>query len=254
MGLRLKILSGFIILAIMLFVAGIWSIHELNTMGSSVQKLLDKDFKSMNAAMMMIEALEREDSGTLLLFLGRWEEGRAIVASGDSLFERMYLQAQRQDELPGEKEHLESIRTRYEVYKSLWKRPIVGTDREGDLTWYFREMHKAFLDVKASVDDLLIYNDQVMYRTATNLRNRSNRAIMPGIIAVGAALAFTLIFNFFVNYYVVSPLVRLRDAVNRFIEQKIPYDVEIETSDEISDLAQSIGRLCMRVDPEETRQ
>lgn len=254
MSLRLKILSGFIILAIMLFVAGIWSIHELNTMGSSVQRLLDEDFKSMNAAMQMIEALEREDSGSLLLFLGNWEEGRAIIASGDSLFEQMYQQAQRQDELSGEKEYLESIRVSYEAYKDLWEKPIVGTDREGNLTWYFQELHKAFLDVKSSVNDLLAYNDQIMYRTATNLRNRSNRAIMPGIIAVGAALLFTMIFNFFVNFYVISPLVKIRDAVNQFIERKIPYNVELETSDEIGDLALSIGRLCMRIDPEEPRK
>jgi len=40
MRLRFKILSGFLILALMLSIAGIWSIYELKSMSSSVQGLL----------------------------------------------------------------------------------------------------------------------------------------------------------------------------------------------------------------------
>ena len=61
MGLRTKILSGFLILTMMLVVAGIWSIYELTRVGTSVQRLLDDNYKSINAGKMMIEALERED-------------------------------------------------------------------------------------------------------------------------------------------------------------------------------------------------
>ena len=60
MGLRLKILSGFLILVVMLIIAGIWSIYELRTVGSSVQKLLDENYRSINAAKRMILALERD--------------------------------------------------------------------------------------------------------------------------------------------------------------------------------------------------
>ena len=66
MGLRAKILSGFLILTTMLFMARIWSIYELTRVGTSVQRLLVENYKSINAAKMMIEALEREDSAVLL--------------------------------------------------------------------------------------------------------------------------------------------------------------------------------------------
>ena len=41
MGLRGKILSGFVILALMLLIAGFWSIYGLMHVGSSVQKIID---------------------------------------------------------------------------------------------------------------------------------------------------------------------------------------------------------------------
>lgn len=50
MGLRIKILSGFLILAIMLCVAGVWSIYQFRSIGASVQALLDDNYKSINAA------------------------------------------------------------------------------------------------------------------------------------------------------------------------------------------------------------
>ena len=85
MGIRFKILLGFLTLAVMLFIAGVWSIYELNSIGSSVPKLLDENYRSIHAAKKMIEALEREDSAVLLLLLGRWDEGRFLLNTADSL-------------------------------------------------------------------------------------------------------------------------------------------------------------------------
>ena len=56
MGLRTKILSGFAILTAMLFIAGVWSFYELRSMGGSVQKVLDENYRSIHAAKMLNEA------------------------------------------------------------------------------------------------------------------------------------------------------------------------------------------------------
>jgi cytochrome c peroxidase len=61
--------------------AGAWSIYELKTVGTSVQRLLDDNYKSINAARLMTEALERKDSAILLLLSGNWTEGREIIES-----------------------------------------------------------------------------------------------------------------------------------------------------------------------------
>ena len=248
MGLRLKILLGFLILTMMLFVAGVVSIYELNSIGTSVQELLDDNYKSINAAKIMLEALESEDSALLLLLLGKWEKGRSIMQSADSLFEHGFQIAHKNLTIPGEEAYLDSIRSGYNAFKNLWKRPIVGTQKERDLDWYFQDVHSSFIEVKSSVNNLMAINGQVMYHTASDLKQRSNRAIMPGIVAVISALVFTFIFNYFVNYFMVSPVVRITKGIKRFLEKKIPFNVEIETNDEFYDLASAIGTLCSRVD------
>lgn len=244
MKLRLKILSGFLILALMLSIAGVWSIYELKSIGASVQDLLDDNYKSINASKTMIEALEREDSGVLLLLLGNWDEGRAIVSSADSLFESAFKIAANNITIPGEQFYIDSIRTKYQAYKRLWEKPIVDTQRQGNINWYFQAVHQSFLAVKSSVNTLMSLNDQFMFKTASGLQSKANRAIMPGIVAIIAALVFTFLFNFIVNYYFVSPVIKITEGIKRFLDRKAPFNVRVETRDEIYDLAESISNLC----------
>lgn len=244
MRLRMKILSGFLILAIMLSIAGVWSIYELKTIGTTVQDLLNDNYRSINASKLMIEALEREDSGLLMLLLGNWEQGRKIIASADSLFQNAFAIAANNITIPGEQRYVDSIRTAYQNYKNLWMGPIINFQNQGDINWYSQSLHEPFLAVKKSVNHLATLNDQFMFRTASELQSKANRAIMPGIVAIIAALVFTFLFNFFVNYYFVSPVMKITEGVKKFLERKTPFDVTIETRDEIYDLAASISHLC----------
>lgn len=243
MGLRTKILCGFSILTIMLFVAGIWSIYELTTLGTSVQGLLDDNYKSINAAKVMIEALEREDSSILILLSGNWEEGRYIMESAEALFQKGFATAKANVTIPGESAYVKTIESTHNTFRSLWVKPIVGTKHEGDLNWYFQDVHKAFMDAKAAVTRLMELNDETMYQTASKLKNRAHRAVMPGIVAILSALVFTLLFNYFINYYVISPIIRLTTGVRNFLETNKPLDVSVETRDEIYDLTISIQDL-----------
>ena len=195
----------------------------------------------------MLEALEREDSGVLLLLLGRWHEGRAILASADSLFQTQFQVAAHNLTIPGEDDYVEAIETSYRTYKALWEKPIVDTEREGNLNWYFESTHRAFLTAKGSVNDLIHLNNRAMFDTASELRHGAARAVMPGIVAIVAALVFSLLFSYFVNLYMVSPIVRITDAIGRFIKRQENFDVRLEARDELSELADSIQTLIAQV-------
>lgn len=245
MKLRLKILSGFLILAIMLALAGILSIHELTSIGASVQKLLDDNYKSINAAKIMIEALEREDSGVLLLLFGKWNEGRTTIATADRAFQQGFEIAKNNLTIPGENTYVDTVGLKYNAYKDLWMKPVVGTKKEHNLDWYFIEVHEAFQAVKTSVEELMTLNAETMYQTASSLKNRAHRAIMPGIVAVLSALVFALIFNYFINYFLVNPIINLTKGIQNFIRAGQPLSIKIETKDELYDLASSIQDLSV---------
>lgn len=244
MKLRLKILSGFLILVIMLAAAAVWSIYEIKSIGSSVNEIMEDNYKSIDASKKMIEALEREDSGVLLLILGKWDEGRKIIADADIQFQNAFEIAANNLTIADEGNYIEKIKNNYANYKNIWERPIVGTSKEGDINWYFESVHKEFLTVKSSVNDLMSINDKAMFSTASNLREQANRALMPAIIAIISALVFSLMFNYFVNYYFVNPIMKINNGVKDFIEKKKPYSINIESKDELTSLNTSISTLC----------
>lgn len=248
MKLRFKILSGFFALALMLALAGVWSIYELNTIGTSAHDMLKDNYQSVHAANIMLEALEREDSGILLLMLGKWEEGRKILDSGDSLFWSGFDIAQHNLTIPGENNYIDIIREKYAHFKQVWEKPIVSTYKERNVDWYFENIHADFLATKSAINDLRHINSETMYRTATSIKDRSSRAVMPGIIAIITALVFGTMFNFFINYYVVNPLLRINKALRAYLQDARPFQVEIETNDELKELSELLNTLSARAE------
>lgn len=246
MRLKYKIISGFVILAIMLIIAGIISIFELAHVGKSVQNLLDENYKSIDASSKMIEALEREDIGIILLVLGDWNKGRTTIREADSAFLYYLNIAQNNVTIEGEEKYIAKIRTSYTEYKNIWIKPIVGTSKEGDIKWYYENHHLAFSNVKQAVKELMILNQKKMYETGSELKNRTNKAIMPGVVAVIAGIIFSLIFSYFIHYYVIKPISKMIKGVNDYNDYKKPFIVEIETEDEINELAQAIKKLFLK--------
>lgn len=228
----------------MLACAGLLSIYELLSIGASVNRLLSDNYKSINAAKTMIEALEREDSGVLLVLSGKWENGRETIESGDLAFQKAFETAKNNITIPDENKYVDSIASNYQTYKALWMEPLAGTKKEHNLDWYFEEIHGAFQAAKQSVEELMVLNDETMYLTASSLRNRANRAVMPGIVAIISSLVFVLIFNYFINYFVIKPINILAQEAKNSIRTREPLKIDIETKDELRDLASAIQELA----------
>ena len=90
-------------------------------------------------------------------------------------------------------------------------------------------------------------NDNVMYKTASNLKNRAHRAVTPGIVATLTALVFALLFNFFVNLYIVNPILSIIKSIKSYLQSGAPIKLRIDTRDELHDLATSVKELMTMV-------
>ncbi len=94
-----------------------------------------------------------------------------------------------------------------------------------------------FLDTKLAVQNLMTLNDTTMYQTASELETRARRATMPGIIAIVSAFIFSVIFTYFINLFVVTPIIRITQDIQKNLDSGIPFEVQVETEDELAKLA-----------------
>ena len=243
----MKIMSGFLILVIMLAVAGIFSIYELMSISSSVQRLLDDNYKSVVAARKMIEALERQDNGLLLWISGKETEGQSMIDDADNTFLSALDVARNNCTIPNEQNVVEDINNKYSAFQSLWKSTFSGAEGSYGMDWYLEHVHPAFQAVKTTADQLMAMNDATMYRTASDVENRMHRITMPGIVAIVAALVFAFVFNYFINHYFVNPIISITKEVQSVLMTGKPANIEIETNDELRDLASAIQDLSYSV-------
>lgn len=245
--LKLKIFASFMLLIALLAVAGTISIIEFRWLSNSVHGLIQDNYKSIEASKRMIEALEREDSGILLLLLGEWEGGRKILNSADSSFAAAFELAKSNLTESNEEQYIEKIESAYHAYKAVWERPIVDTDKQGNIEWYKDDVHKKFIETMSAINELMALNQSSMYDEVTELREKSKRAIMPGIVSIISALVFSLILNFFITRYFVNPISELADAVNNYKEGDRMLRSNITSDDEIKKLEKAISNLLQRL-------
>jgi len=247
MKIKFKILAGFFLIIAMLVVAGSMSIYEFSKLSGSVTALIDDNYKTIEACKKMNEALEREDSGILLLISGQWEKGRDILATADSVFNSAYTIAKNNVTEEDEDKFIAQIESTYRTFKEEWEHPIVGTEKENSIDWYYEHIHTNFLLAKSDVEKLMTLNQDSMYDESLDLKDKAHRAIMPGIVAIVAALIFLIIFNFFVSKYFVNPITNLVYSLKSFSSGSQKFDADIKSKDELKVLETEIQNLISRL-------
>lgn len=247
MKLRVKILVGFLILAVILSLAEIWSVYQVNTMRLSVQESLDGNYKGIHAAQRMLLTLETENQAILALLRGNWKDGRQQLAAADSAFKIDLAKIEKNGNAASQKVVINSIKKQYDAFRLLWEKPIVGTKKEGNLGWYVDRVTPARMKVELSLNQIIRISNDTMYKTGLNLKNSVHHVMMPGVVAMLVAIIYLMLFDFFIDHYLISPILKITKGLKNLLDQKRPFEVEIETDDEISELASTITTLVSKM-------
>ena len=160
MGIRSKLMYGFLTLAVMLFLAGIMSIVEFKNMGDSVENLLDENYASISSSQRMTESVEKCNNGILLMLVGKFDEGRKIIDNGDSVFNSNLKVVRVHVNQPGEDSVVNSIDSLYLSYRKIWLRPITGAESESKIDWYFNTANKSFSTLVRKIETLSEMNSK----------------------------------------------------------------------------------------------
>ena len=92
-----------------------------------------------------------------------------------------------------------------------------------------------------------MHNQEQIYNETTKLKDKSRRAIMPGIVAILSAIILTLIFTYFINKFFVRPILVLTNKVENYKMSNGPIDADIITQDELKRLEAAIQDLVYRL-------
>lgn len=247
-SLKIKIILSLSLLILMLMAAGAMSILDFEKIGSSVDIVLKNNYQSIESAKKMLDAVEREDSGILLWMIGNKDAGIETVWSADSIIRKAIVNMEKNITEANEPRYVIAVMDEYEQYHSSVKKILEdGRSAEEFKRIYDTETDSLFLKTKEAINNLMVLNQDQMYRQAGIVKEQSRRAMMPAIVSIAAAIIFALLLYFFIHTYFIRPVRQLISSVKEYYPEKGQLVAGIVSKDEFKKLEQEINQLIYRL-------
>lgn len=245
LGLRTKLVLGFVGLLAILLVVGVESITLLDDLGGSIDVILRENYKSVIACEQMKEALERMDSGALFALSGEVEQGRALAVQHRPRFEEALKTELGNITLPGEGERARRIQQLYAAHRPILNRilnPAVPLEARRGL--YFQQLYPTFRQIKGTADEILQMNQRNMVAAKDRARETAREATRRMALLLLAGTAFAGLCVFFLIRAILVPLERLTWAAGEIEKGNLDLAVPVTSGDEMGQLAGAFNSMA----------
>jgi NtrC-family two-component system sensor histidine kinase KinB len=166
---RKKILLGYGASLLLIIVVLAWAMFLILRLGRASESILQENYRSIQAAENMIDAVERQDSATLLILLGYEQQGASEFRENETVFLQWLGRARDNITIPGEKEIIDTLEKAYGRY--LTEISDLQLLYRANRTRAAETYHEIILPLFRSILDTCIklrnLNHETMYAPAT---------------------------------------------------------------------------------------
>ena len=241
--LRTKILLGYSITLILTLVVIGWALKNIVDLGDATDSILRENYRSILAAENMIDAIERQDSGLLLMLLGYVEENQALFDEQSVNFLIWFGRAKDNVTISGEQEIVDSIDRLYKNYlqtSSELKIRVASEDTSAK-QFYHDAVLASFMAVRNECANLRETNQNTMFNASVVAGKVAKRAIWSMVIIGAIVIIVGIGFSVLLSKIIVKPLRQMNEATKKIASGD--YDVNIRTRnrDEVGNLAEGFN-------------
>lgn len=211
MSLRLRLLLGYgYLVGLLLLVAGSATLGFLH-LSAGIDVVLEENFRSIQASMEMLEALERQDSETLAGLLEGVPRDEELAVHERTFVDALRI-AQANVTEEDENEVLGRIRDAFESYRRS-RDVLLAAPPDRPLAEYNRAVFPSFTAVKSGVLRLLEINQAAMVRAERQARSAAvQNGAWLGFLVLLALLSLILLSRV-LQRQVLSRLNELREGI-----------------------------------------
>lgn len=245
MGIRVKIMIGFLSLGALLLFSGIISYFELSRLSSTTTQMLDTSTRNIEFSRRMLDAVQDQNTALLHIEVLGLNDYDSLLMDGGQRFNQaieetgFYVY-----DLPG----LDSIYEARRQYNDAIVAHFSDTlSREKRTEWFATTYKTSYYNLTSTIKNFMISSQYDMEVRTQELRDNAYRAIMPGIIALVIGVVIILIFYYFIDLYYVSPILKITKGLTNYFNLNIPFNVNLEGRDEIVKLKEYIEQLTLMI-------
>lgn len=245
-GIRKKILLGFVAIGSILFLSGVVAIFEMTRLTDLISSLLTNNIQATTSAN-AIDRVTLRQSSRLLDVVKEEPNIKAEDFSGDTLTLREHVALISNNvTIEGEEVLAGRLRAEFEVYKAFLNSvpAVMELEREQRIAWYtaYLKSHMSLTEITTEITRL---NQDALLENTVKLEGNYYRMIMPAIIAIIAGVFMIFFFNYFINTYIVNPIIQIKEGIRSFLSSRTRYSVSIKTKDELDELNEEVKDLAI---------
>jgi len=248
--LKKKIWIGYGVAFFLMGLVVAWAIANLVSLGKATGAILSENYRSIIAAENMVDALERQDSAILLMFLGDAEKGKTQFRDNEAVFLEWLARAKDNITIQGEAAFVQSIDADYSAYRkrfsSLTDLPETGRATLGPVH-YQKTVYPLFAKVREACIGLRNLNEETMYAASVRADGVARRAIWSTAIVAASALIVALIFSGLLAERIIRPIRRFMEASRKISSGDYAVQVTVKTGDELGRLAQEFNQMARQL-------
>lgn len=242
-GIKKRVSLGFIVIGLVLFFSSLIAIFEYSRMSSYVSRLIDDNISSINLSRDLAVICDGYNSRIT-----------SALASGDSVApvtappEEFEVKLDRIKELlgaSGSKGYCDSVKFIYAAYMQVAASAdtVWANGNQDPKNWYFDRVKPYYDLLSASLVELNDICQNALASNSKEMQASFHRSTMPGIVAVAAGIIIVFLFNYFLNYYLLDPVLRMGRGIADYNRYRTDFVLKFRNKDEISDLYDSVKEL-----------
>ncbi len=244
MIVRRKISIGFVIVGFILLLSSLIAIFEFYIMKKTVANVVTSDISSINTSRLLLEIAD-EYNYKLLGLLGDTTivESELINIEQDDRF----IECIRKEKFStvAENKMVDSVLLGYASYikvasevEDIWK---FTYNEKND--WYLNRMYPTYTQLREYIKKLNLYSQSALEANSENLSDSFYRSLMPCVVAVGIGIILLFLFNYFLNFYFLSPLEKITKGIKTYLTTRKGYNYSLDSQDEMQDLNDSVREI-----------
>jgi signal transduction histidine kinase len=244
MTLRAKLLLAQAPLGLALVALGVVAVWSVSSLGERTRTIFQENYRSVLAAQLMKESIERLDSAALFIPLGRGDLAEPQIRENRRRFEAKLRVQEGNITEPGEYEATTQLRQAWQLYQQDIDQFRQMPNDQSRVDYYFATLQPQFLTVKNAADTILNINQDAMVQKSEEADQLAHGTSVLVVATALAALVLGVAVSITLTNRLLVPLGVLTQAVNRLGQGDFLTRAVVSTHDEIGQLANQFNAMA----------
>ncbi len=248
--LRAKVAAGFTVLVVINVIVSVWSIYNFNQLTQAVTTMIKQNYQNVIAAQNMVVALERDNSAQLVMLNGYVDLGYRQFKDNHKDFFVWYQQAVNSnvsDRGMRILNDIDELYAQYSIATDSLKLVLGSRGHTYAQDFHYKKVLPLFNQIKDECFQLLDMNHNAMVATDTKASDISNQATVAVLGAALLAIVLSIVASWQFSQYILEPAEKLTDTVRKLGRGYLDVRADINSGDEIGELAREFNRMAERL-------